>query len=86
MVLVDLQGDADIFFPTDFLLLEQIDHYCSGWLKLHGDKTPKTGKKRRTIIVSCAISNVFNLSKLEEKLSLEQIAAWFLLTSDINKD
>ncbi|XP_022147060.1 protein arginine methyltransferase NDUFAF7 homolog, mitochondrial [Momordica charantia] len=48
---LDAKGDADIFFPTDFVLLEQIDHYCSGWLKLHGDKTPKTGKKRRTIIL-----------------------------------
>jgi len=46
-----LQGDADIFFPTDFWLLERIDHYCSGWLKLHGDHTSKKGKKRRTITV-----------------------------------
>lgn len=48
---LDAKGDADIFFPTDFVLLEQIDHYCSGWLKLHEDKKPKTGKKRRTIIL-----------------------------------
>ncbi|TYK18890.1 NADH dehydrogenase (ubiquinone) complex I, assembly factor 7-like protein [Cucumis melo var. makuwa] len=48
---LDAKGDADIFFPTDFLLLEQIDHYCSGWLKLHEDKKPKSGKKRRTIIL-----------------------------------
>jgi len=46
-----LQGDADIFFPTDFWLLEQMDHYCSGWLKLPGDHTSKKGKKRRTITV-----------------------------------
>uniref|UniRef100_A0A0A0LZS9 Protein arginine methyltransferase NDUFAF7 n=1 Tax=Cucumis sativus TaxID=3659 RepID=A0A0A0LZS9_CUCSA len=48
---LDAKGDADIFFPTDFLLLEQIDHYCSGWLKLQEDKKPKSGKKRRTIIL-----------------------------------
>ena len=46
------QGDADIFFPTDFWLLESMDHYCSGWLKLHKDKSSKQGKKRRTITVS----------------------------------
>lgn len=53
--LVGFQGDADIFFPTDFLLLEHIDHYCSGWLKLQKDKSSKQGKKRRTIIVSLVI-------------------------------
>lgn len=50
-----LQGDADIFFPTDFWLLEQIDHYCSGWLKPHGDHPSKKGKKRRTITVSSIV-------------------------------
>lgn len=45
------QGDADIFFPTDFWFLERIDHYCSGWLKPEKDKSPKQGKKRRTITV-----------------------------------
>ncbi|KAL3828377.1 hypothetical protein ACJIZ3_017179 [Penstemon smallii] len=46
---LDAKGDADIFFPTDFWLLERIDHYCSGWLKQHEDKSSKKGKKRRTI-------------------------------------
>ncbi|XVF84647.1 hypothetical protein PTKIN_Ptkin17bG0054200 [Pterospermum kingtungense] len=46
---LDAKGDADIFFPTDFWLLEHIDHYCSGWLKLQKDKPSKQGKKRRTI-------------------------------------
>ncbi|KAK1591696.1 hypothetical protein Q3G72_011909 [Acer saccharum] len=46
----EAKGDADIFFPTDFLLLERIDHYCSGWLKMLKDKSSKQGKKRRTII------------------------------------
>ncbi|OMO93036.1 putative S-adenosyl-L-methionine-dependent methyltransferase MidA protein [Corchorus capsularis] len=49
---LDAKGDADIFFPTDFWLLENIDHYCSGWLKLQKDKSSKDskqGKKRRTI-------------------------------------
>lgn len=45
------QGDADIFFPTDFGLLERMDHYCSGWLKPDLDKSSKQGKKRRTIMV-----------------------------------
>ncbi|PON63736.1 Alpha-ketoglutarate-dependent dioxygenase [Parasponia andersonii] len=48
---LDAKGDADIFFPTDFLLLERIDHYCSGWLKLNKDQSSKQGKKRRTIIL-----------------------------------
>lgn len=50
-----LQGDADIFFPTDFWLLERIDHYSSGWMKLQKDKSSKAGKKRRmiTVISSC---------------------------------
>ncbi|KAA8527932.1 hypothetical protein F0562_035199 [Nyssa sinensis] len=46
---LDAKGDADIFFPTDFWLLEHIDHYCSGWLTLQKDKSSKQGKKRRTI-------------------------------------
>ncbi|GKV28707.1 hypothetical protein SLEP1_g37724 [Rubroshorea leprosula] len=46
---LDAKGDADIFFPTDFWLLERIDHYCSGWLNLRKDKLSKEGKKRRTL-------------------------------------
>ncbi|PIN11264.1 hypothetical protein CDL12_16143 [Handroanthus impetiginosus] len=47
---LDAKGDADIFFPTDFLLLERMDHYCSGWLKPHEDNSKsKKGKKRRTL-------------------------------------
>ncbi|XP_062149982.1 uncharacterized protein LOC133858521 [Alnus glutinosa] len=46
---LDAKGDADIFFPTDFWLLECMDHYCSGWLKLHKDQSSKQGRKRRTI-------------------------------------
>lgn len=46
---LDAKGDADIFFPTDFWLLERIDHYCSGWLKLQKDKQSTQGRKRRTI-------------------------------------
>ncbi|XP_057960161.1 uncharacterized protein LOC131152343 isoform X2 [Malania oleifera] len=46
---LDAKGDADIFFPTDFFLLEHIDHYCSGWLKQQKDESSKRGKKRRTI-------------------------------------
>lgn len=48
---LDAKGDADIFFPTEFWLLERIDHYCSGWLKLEKDISSKEGKKRRTIIL-----------------------------------
>ncbi|KAJ8774253.1 hypothetical protein K2173_009684 [Erythroxylum novogranatense] len=48
---LDAKGDADIFFPTDFWLLERMDHYCSGWLQLRGDKSSKQGKKRRTIVL-----------------------------------
>ncbi|KAK3017709.1 hypothetical protein RJ639_003302 [Escallonia herrerae] len=46
---LDAKGNSDIFFPTDFWLLECIDHYCSGWLKPGKDKSTKKGKKRRTI-------------------------------------
>lgn len=46
---LDAKGDADIFFPTDFWLLEHIDHYCSGWVKPNDEKSLKKGKKRRTI-------------------------------------
>ncbi|RLN25009.1 uncharacterized protein C2845_PM07G32310 [Panicum miliaceum] len=52
---LDAQGDADIFFPTDFRLLEQIDHHCSGFSK--EQKNPgafKPVKKRRTIILDTA--------------------------------
>lgn len=42
-----LQGDADIFFPTDFWLLQRIDHYCSGWRKEHDNKTTRKGKKEK---------------------------------------
>ncbi|XP_073279384.1 protein arginine methyltransferase NDUFAF7 homolog, mitochondrial isoform X1 [Primulina huaijiensis] len=47
---LDAKSDADIFFPTDFGLLERMDHYCSGWLKPHESKSSK-GKKRRTIML-----------------------------------
>lgn len=47
---LDAKGDADIFFPTDFGLLERMDHYCSGWLKPRESKSSK-GKKRRTIML-----------------------------------
>ncbi|GAB2221765.1 hypothetical protein Droror1_Dr00012953 [Drosera rotundifolia] len=46
---LDAKGDADIFFPTDFWLLERIDHYCSGWTKSLLEKSSKQGKRRRTI-------------------------------------
>nr|CAB3475193.1 unnamed protein product [Digitaria exilis] len=52
---LDAQGDADIFFPTDFRLLEQIDHHCSGFSK--EQKNPgafKPVKKRRSIILDTA--------------------------------
>ncbi|GLT68615.1 hypothetical protein SLA2020_408260 [Shorea laevis] len=46
---LDAKGDADIFFSTDFWLLERIDHHCSGLLNLQKDKSSKQGKKRRTL-------------------------------------
>ncbi|XP_043707596.1 uncharacterized protein LOC122656955 [Telopea speciosissima] len=51
---LDAKGDADIFFPTDFWLLELIDHYCSGWKTLHKDDPSKQGRKRRTITLDTA--------------------------------
>nr|XP_017230726.1 PREDICTED: uncharacterized protein LOC108205317 isoform X2 [Daucus carota subsp. sativus] len=52
---LDAKGDADIFFPTDFVLLERMDHYCSGWLKPDLDKSTKQGKKRRTIMLDTSL-------------------------------
>lgn len=52
---LEAQGDADIFFPTDFWLLEKIDHDCSGFSKQQ--KNPgafKPVKTRRTIILDSA--------------------------------
>ncbi|KNA21222.1 hypothetical protein SOVF_045310 [Spinacia oleracea] len=45
---LDAKGDADIFFPTDFWLLERFDHYCSGWLETCQKNPSKEKKKRRT--------------------------------------
>lgn len=55
---LDAKGDADIFFPTDFWLLERIDHYSSGWLKSrieNFDRSSKQGKKRRTITLDTSV-------------------------------
>ncbi|CAI9290451.1 unnamed protein product [Lactuca saligna] len=55
---LDAKGDADIFFPTDFWLLERIDHYSSGWLKSRiesYDRSSKKGKKRRTITLDTSV-------------------------------
>ncbi|ONK72500.1 uncharacterized protein A4U43_C04F20070 [Asparagus officinalis] len=47
---LDAKGDADIFFPTDFWLLERMDHHCSGWSnEMKGSTSSKPVKKRRTI-------------------------------------
>ncbi|XP_039122185.1 protein arginine methyltransferase NDUFAF7 homolog, mitochondrial isoform X1 [Dioscorea cayenensis subsp. rotundata] len=52
---LDAKGDADIFFPTDFWLLEKIDHYCSGWSNEHREsRSSKAVKKRRTITLDTA--------------------------------
>ncbi|URD77130.1 hypothetical protein MUK42_05734 [Musa troglodytarum] len=52
---LDAKGDADIFFPTDFWLLERIDHYCSGWSNEQKTSSSlKSVKKRRTIILDTA--------------------------------
>ncbi|XP_058102597.1 protein arginine methyltransferase NDUFAF7 homolog, mitochondrial isoform X1 [Magnolia sinica] len=52
---LDAKGDADIFFPTDFWLLERIDHHCSGWLNQQPEfKSSKQMKRRRTIILDTA--------------------------------
>ncbi|XP_010926602.1 protein arginine methyltransferase NDUFAF7 homolog, mitochondrial isoform X1 [Elaeis guineensis] len=52
---LDAKGDADIFFPTDFWLLERIDHHCSGWLNEQTEsKSLKPVKKRRTLTLDTA--------------------------------
>ncbi|CAI0446113.1 unnamed protein product [Linum tenue] len=50
---LDAKGDADIFFPTDFWLLERMDHYCSK-LKVGRNKSSKEVKKRRTLVLDTA--------------------------------
>ncbi|KAL8172289.1 hypothetical protein V2J09_024093 [Rumex salicifolius] len=52
---LEAKGDADIFFPTDFWLLEQIDHYCAGWLKTHKEEKSKKGKKRRAMTIDTSV-------------------------------
>ncbi|KAH9311975.1 hypothetical protein KI387_027010, partial [Taxus chinensis] len=48
---LEAKGDADIFFPTDFLILERIDHYCAeGGSQLKDEKNLKPIKKRRSTI------------------------------------
>lgn len=52
---LDAQGDADIFFPTNFWLLERIDHHCSGFSKDQMNRGAfKPVKSRRTIILDSA--------------------------------
>ncbi|XXG49562.1 hypothetical protein AAC387_Pa02g3717 [Persea americana] len=52
---LDAKGDADIFFPTDFWLLERIDHHCSGLLTRHLEaSSSKKVKQRRTIVLDTA--------------------------------
>lgn len=48
----EAKGDADIFFPTDFWLLQRIDHYfAEAGNQLKDDRTLKPIKKRRSTIV-----------------------------------
>ncbi|KAJ3693928.1 hypothetical protein LUZ60_009408 [Juncus effusus] len=52
---LDAKGDADIFFPTDFWLLEQIDHACSGFSNQTAKPAAfKPVKKRRCITLESA--------------------------------
>lgn len=52
---LDAQGDADIFFPTNFWLLEQIDHHCSVFSREQKNRGSfKPVKSRRTIILDSA--------------------------------
>ncbi|PHT48138.1 RINT1-like protein MAG2 [Capsicum baccatum] len=46
-------GGTDIFFRTVFLLLEQMDHYCSRWMneKKDGERL-KRGKKRHALLIT----------------------------------
>ncbi|KAG6468684.1 hypothetical protein ZIOFF_073377 [Zingiber officinale] len=62
---LDAKGNADIFFPTDFWLLERIDHYTSVWSSEQKVSTPqKPLKKRRTIIVSSALAYISSAKAL----------------------
>lgn len=52
---LEAKGDADIFFPTEFLILERIDHYSAEvGSELIDDKTLKPIKKRRSTILDTA--------------------------------
>ncbi|XP_072965122.1 protein arginine methyltransferase NDUFAF7 homolog, mitochondrial isoform X1 [Typha angustifolia] len=52
---LDAKGETDIFFPTDFWLLERIDHSCSGWSNEQAKtRSLKPVKKRRTITLEAA--------------------------------
>eukprot|EP01018_Ginkgo_biloba_P025881 Gb_25509 [translate_table: standard] len=52
---LEAKGDADIFFPTDFLILERIDRYCAeSGSQLTDAKTLKPMRKRRSTILDTA--------------------------------
>ncbi|XP_049932905.1 uncharacterized protein LOC116250809 isoform X2 [Nymphaea colorata] len=52
---LDAMGHADIFFPTDFWLLELIDHHCAQGQSLRtGDGPARKIKQRRTVILDSA--------------------------------
>ncbi|KAG0486694.1 hypothetical protein HPP92_008789 [Vanilla planifolia] len=51
---LDAKGDSDIFFPTDFTLLERIDHHCSLFSREKKNTTSKSTKLRRSIILDTA--------------------------------
>lgn len=73
-----LQGDADIFFPTDFWFLERMDHYCSGWHKPLQDKSSNKGKKRRTLTVISLPHNLHQIEVSSYNLCLWLNAAWYI--------
>ncbi|XP_078447068.1 NADH dehydrogenase ubiquinone complex I, assembly factor-like protein (DUF185) [Wolffia australiana] len=51
---LDAKGDADIFFPTDFILLEMMDLSCGGLKSQSSLNSSKPFKKRRTMILDTA--------------------------------
>ncbi|KAK8969984.1 hypothetical protein KSP40_PGU017774 [Platanthera guangdongensis] len=52
---LDAEGDCDIFFPTDFWLLERIDHHCSRFTSDKNDSSSsKPLKLRRGITLDTA--------------------------------
>lgn len=65
---LDTKGDADIFFPTDFLLLKELDHYCCSMASVAADERKILIKRKPRIMTSAQFMRQFaDISKTRTK-------------------